>query len=621
MGPRLVALGHAHRVVADCLAWCGAITIASLLRVDFAVSRLDARGQLLVLAVVIGVHLTVAGASGLYAHRWRYGSFDEVAALARSTTITTAVLFIIDLVASHPRMVPLTAVVAGGIVALVAMAGIRYVTRLAHERGRRPSGAGVQRVLVFGAGEGGAQVVAAMLRDPDSAYLPVALLDDAPDRQRLSIMGVAVVGTRADIARGAETHDASGLLIAIPRAGRALVADITDRARAAGLTVKVLPSTRELIDGVARLADIRDLTPADLLGRRELQTRVEDAVGYLRNRRVLVTGAGGSIGSELCRQIARYDPAELILLDRDESALHGAQLSIYGRALLDGNDLVLADIRDREVMKDVFATRQPQVVFHAAALKHLPLLEQFPVEGVRTNVLATCELLRLARDAGVERFVNISTDKAADPASVLGYTKRLSERVTAFFAADTGRPYLSVRFGNVLGSRGSVLDVFQAQIAAGGPVTVTHPEVTRFFMTTAEAVELVLQAGAIGGPGEVLVLDMGDRVRIADVARRLAEMAGPDIEVEFTGLRRGEKLDEVLFGAGELDHRPRHPLIAHVPVPPLAPRALDVFALDGDSRVLVATLAELCIAATRQVRDARPTGEEVGDAHPAGSRR
>jgi FlaA1/EpsC-like NDP-sugar epimerase len=242
------------------------------------------------------------------------------------------------------------------------------------------------------------------------------------------------------------------------------------------------------------------------------------------------------------------------------------------------------------------------------------LLERFPAEGVRTNVLATRDLLALARDHDVERFVNISTDKAASPVSVLGYTKRIAERLTASIAAETGRPYLSVRFGNVLGSRGSVLDVFQAQIRDGGPVTVTHPDVTRFFMTTAEAVELVLQAGAIGEPGEALVLDMGEPVRIADVARRLAQMAGPDIELVFTGLRPGEKLEEVLLAPGELDARPHHPLIAQVPVPPLAEDALDTLALDSPH--LVAAIAELCIPSAPAVHApaARVEGEE-GHAH------
>jgi len=289
---------------------------------------------------------------------------------------------------------------------------------------------------------------------------------------------------------------------------------------------------------------------------------------------VLVTGAGGSIGSELARQIHKYGPRSLGLLDRDESALHAVQLSIYGQAPLDTPDIVLADIRDAVRMDEVFAQHRPEVIFHAAALKHLPMLEQYPDEGWKTNVLGTLNVLQSAERFGCARFVNVSTDKAADPTSVLGHTKRLAERLTAWFAERTGQAYLSVRFGNVLGSRGSMLHTFTQQIHAGGPVTVTHPDVTRFFMTIPEACELTIQAGAIGEPGEVLVLDMGEPVRILDVAKRLVARAGRDVEIVFTGLRTGEKLHEVLVSEDESGGAKRHPLISHVPAPPLDPAEL-----------------------------------------------
>jgi FlaA1/EpsC-like NDP-sugar epimerase len=291
---------------------------------------------------------------------------------------------------------------------------------------------------------------------------------------------------------------------------------------------------------------------------------------YLVNRRVLVTGAGGSIGSELCRQLARFNPAELIMLDRDESALHEVQLSIHGRALLNTPQTVLADIRDADTIMHIFNTRKPEVVFHAAALKHLPLLETYPTEAYQTNVLGTLTLLEASAQAGVGVFVNISTDKAANPISVLGYSKRIAERITAHFGktVSSGK-YMSVRFGNVLGSRGSVLMSFRDQIANGGPLTVTHRGVTRFFMTISEAVQLVIQAGAIGSSGEALVLDMGTPVSIYDVATQLVANSGKPVEIEIVGLRAGEKVHEELFGDGEEDTRPRHPLISHVPVLPV----------------------------------------------------
>ena len=273
------------------------------------------------------------------------------------------------------------------------------------------------------------------------------------------------------------------------------------------------------------------------------------------------------------------------MLDRDESALHAVQLRIEGRALLDSPDLVLVDIRDRRALGEALLHHRPEVVFHAAALKHLTMLERHPAEAVKTNVWGTLDLLEMAEAAGVSRFVNISTDKAADPCSVLGYTKRITERLTSHFSSTTGAAYLSVRFGNVLGSRGSVLTTFQNQVERGGPVTVTDPDVTRFFMTVEEAVQLVIQAGAIGRPGEALVLDMGKPVSIAEVARLIAAQSERPVSIEFTGLRPGEKLHEVLLGAGEVDIRPAHPLISQVEVPPLDPargRAIDVNLRPGD---------------------------------------
>ena len=530
------------------------------------------------------------------------GSFDEVAALARSVVITTALIFTIDLLASRPRMVPLSAPVGAAFGAFVLMGAIRYVARANDDRARRPSGADVQRLVVFGAGEGGAQVVGAMLRDPASAYLPVALIDDDPARSRLSINGVQVMGTRSGIARVAHETAATVVLIAIPSASRELVGEVTDTARAAHLDVKVLPPNRDLFDGGVGLHDIRDVTVADLLGRREIETSLESIAGYLTGKRVLVTGAGGSIGSELCRQIHRFAPEQLLMLDRDESALHAVQLSIEGRALLDRPELILADLRDKESMTSVVKRWRPQVIFHAAALKHLTLLEQHPAEAIRTNVLATEHLLALAEATGVERFVNISTDKAADPVSVLGYSKRIAERLTADTASRSPGVFLSVRFGNVLGSRGSVLEAFQAQIEAGGPLTVTHPDVRRYFMTTAEAVELVIQAGAIGGPGEVLVLDMGAPVRIAALAGRLAGLADRRIDIVFTGLRPGEKLDEVLFGVDEVDTRGAHPMIAHVAVLPLAVSELEGLDLRAPRQDLIDELQTLCMTGERRHR-------------------
>jgi FlaA1/EpsC-like NDP-sugar epimerase len=406
-----------------------------------------------------------------------------------------------------------------------------------------------------------------MLRNKQSPYVPVALLDDDEAKVHLKIMGVPVAGRRTDLPEVAAAKGAEALVIAVPTAEASVVRDLAAIAGEAGLRTLILPPVDRLLGESVNLTDIRPLSEEDLLGRVQIDTDIEAIAEYLTDRRVLVTGAGGSIGSELCRQISRFAPSELIMLERDESALHAVQLSIDGRGLLDDPNLVIADIRDAQRVHEVFDQYAPEVVFHTAALKHVPLLESHPDEGHKTNVVGTQNLLEAAARTGVTRFVNISTDKAADPINVLGRTKRMAEQLTSRAAECAEGDFMSVRFGNVLGSRGSVLVAFRQQIEAGGPVTVTHRDVTRYFMTIPEAVELVIQAGAIGGGGDAFVLDMGEPVRIYEVARRLVEQAERPVEIVFTGLRPGEKLHEVLLGDDEMGAPTSHPLITRVEVP------------------------------------------------------
>lgn len=564
------------RITLDVAAWTAAIALMVYVRFNLSFEQGSGSGLWKALPLLIVIQVLAGYAVGLYRRRWRYGSFDEVAALVVTAAVTTGALYWLNHSYLKPRPVPQSAVLAGGAFGLVLMAAIRYVWRLALERLRRPTERTAQKLLIYGAGEGGLQVITALLRSPTSRFLPVGLLDDDPAKQRLSITGVPVMGGRHNMSEARSKTGAETLLIAVPSASSKTIGELADLAAEAGLTVKVLPPVDELFDqhNVGE-RDIRDLTEADLLGRHQIQTNIDEIAGYLTGKKVLVTGAGGSIGSELCRQLHRFAPAQLLMLDRDESALHQVQLSIHGRALLDTPDVILADIRDAGRIRELFQQHRPDVVFHAAALKHLPLLEQYPEEAYKSNVLGTLNVLQAAQETQVGVFVNISTDKAANPISILGYSKRVAERLTADIGhRTTVGTYLSVRFGNVLGSRGSVLHSFHDQIARGGPVTVTDRDVTRFFMTIPEAVQLVIQAGAIGRTGEVLVLDMGEPVRIHDVARRLIAQADKPIRIQFTGLRPGEKLHEELFGDGELDHRPRHPLIAHAAVPPLAPDEL-----------------------------------------------
>lgn len=497
------------------------------------------------------------------------GSFEETADLGRAIVVTAVPLIAIVLLTDWVRGVPRSLAVLSPALALGGMFTMRFVVR-SYRWGRGTVDQARQKAIIFGAGFSGRQLLRALQNDPNTSYAPVAILDDDPRKRRLKIDGLRVQGGREAIAETAERTDASALVIAIPSADREDLNQLRKLARPAGLDMLVLPPTDARIGGI-RGHELRNLNLEDLLGRRRVQLDEEAISASIAGKVVLVTGAGGSIGSELARQIQRFGPSKLVLLDRDESALHRVQMSLTGRALLDDGTLALVCIRDLDGLREIFAREQPQLVFHAAALKHLTLLEEFPLEAWKTNVLGTQNVLRAADEVGVEVFVNISTDKAANPTCVLGYSKRLAERLTAYYATKPGR-YVSVRFGNVLGSRGSVIEAFTAQIERGGPVTVTDPEVERYFMLIPEASQLVLEASVIGRDGEVMVLEMGAPVKIVDVAHTLIELSGrTDVEVVFTGLRPGEKLTEELFAHGESVRRAEHPLVNAVSVPTINP--------------------------------------------------
>ena len=563
------------RVLLDLTVWVVAASLAIYLRFDLSPSAQDLDGLRRAVPLVAAMQIVFGMLVGLYRHRWMYGSYDEVGPLFSTAVFTSVSFLLLNGYYFDVRLIPQSVGVVAGIFGFGGMAAIRYMWRLIIERVKRPNGDDVERIIIYGAGEEGLRAATLLLRNKTSKYVPVAFIDDHPDRQRLTVMGVSVVGGKEQIQSTAQKFGATSLLIADSIVSAEIIGDLADLATEAGITVKILPSLNELMGALPSESNIRDLSEEDLLGRHLVETNLAEISHYLAGRTILVTGAGGSIGSELCRQLQSFGLKRLVMLDRDESALHSVELSITGRALLEGDDLVLCDLRDEEAIAEVFSSVRPDVVFHAAALKHLPLLEKFPEEAYKTNVEGTVNVLRAAQRVGVAVFVNVSTDKAADPTSVLGYSKRTAEFLTSHIGieAKIGN-YLSVRFGNVLGSRGSVLVSFRDQIARGGPVTVTHPEVTRYFMTVQEAVQLVIQAGAIGKSGEALILDMGDPVKIEDVARRLINQSGRDIDIVHTGLRPGEKLHEVLFGDGEMDERPRHPLISHAAVPPINPEEL-----------------------------------------------
>ncbi|MFI5892304.1 polysaccharide biosynthesis protein [Actinoplanes sp. NPDC051513] len=585
----------------DALAWAAGLNLAVLTRYEFGLDAHHSAGALPMIVLAVVLQAALGHARHLYRGRYAFGTLEDVRTVWQTVLATTIALLLLDLLLPGSR-VPPGAPLVGGLLALVLMLAARLVWRLRLDARSRPDARVATRVLLFGAGSAGRNLLQSMRYDPNGRYLPVGVIDDDPRKRRMVFYGVPVLGDRNDIAAQVGRTGATTVVLAVANAAAELVRDIRDLATDAGVCFLVVPSVTELMDREINVRDLREPEVTDLLGRHQIDTDLESIAGYLTGKRVLVTGAGGSIGSELCRQIHRFAPAELMMLDRDETSLQAVQLSLDPQASLTDPSLLLASLRDVDRVREIFRTRRPQVVFHAAALKHLPLLERYPGEAIKTNIWGTLAVLSAASE--VERFVNISTDKAADPVSVLGYSKRITERLTAYVARHSPGSFLSVRFGNVLGSRGSVFTTFSAQIADGGPVTVTHPDVTRYFMTTQEAVHLVIQAAAIGRDGEALVLEMGEPVRIAEVARQMVDLAPSEVEIRYTGLRPGEKLSEVLFGEGETDVRPFHPLISHVTVPPLDPAAVRGIDANAEPSVLVAELARLCALPAEAARPA-----------------
>lgn len=585
-----VGLGVSQWLVVDAAMWTAMFIAALWMRYDFSVDQLaQSLGMghsYLVLGALILITFLVGWLTGLYRGRFVPGSVLESSVLTFVFATASVTVFLGVIVAGQYDGVPRsTPIVAGAFTTLTALVFRSLVRR------KRLFGAGAsknaERALVFGAGDGGLQLVRQLRRSEVSQFNPVAVLDDDPKKRHMVIEGIRVYGGRDKLDELAHRTGASTLLLAVPSLPTNELIDIRDRAEAAGLHVLVLPPLDSMMQGRVAADELREINVNDLLGRKPAHLNQTQIAEYIRGKRILVTGAGGSIGSELCRQIVRFRPAELMMLDRDESGLHAVQLSINDQAMLDGDDTILTSIRDRETVIEIFAQRKPQIVFHAAALKHMPLLEQYPLEALKTNVLGTLNVLDAAEKSGVETFVNISTDKAANPCSALGTSKRIAERITAAKAIeDKGAKYVSVRFGNVLGSRGSVLTVFEKQIKDGGPVTVTDPEVNRFFMTIPEACQLVLQAAAVGATGETMVLDMGEPIKIADVARTLIEQSGKEIEIVYTGLRENEKMAEKLFDDTEKPvMAEKHEALSGVRVPPLT--------LDGKNNLAHLTRVEV----------------------------
>lgn len=567
----------------------------TVVRYDFDMGQVNFRGMFVCSGIALLVFL-VCGPLAVYRGRYRRGSTDQFAAIAGTVALGIGLMWVAEFVFARQLLIPTSVPIAAGAIMVVVKSLENWVRRNLRHRTLSTSSSSRPTIIV-GAGSQGMLALDMIAEDPRNEFAAIGILDDDPSKRHLRYNGIRVIGSVTDIAGQVDRTGASVVIIAISDLPPEDLQRIASNLDSRPVEIKIMPKlavsdyNRPEPDslGVADLRhrNFRDVSLEDLIGRQPITTNVEDISSAITDRVVLVTGAGGSIGSQLCKQVSRFAPARLVMTDRDESGLHATQLGLEGSALLTSEDLVLGDLRDTAFIAALVAEVKPDIIFHAAALKHLTFLERFPEQAVRTNVGASLDLLDAAVSNDVESFVHISTDKAAGATSVLGRTKFSIERAVASVAADSGRKYMSVRFGNVLGSRGSVLETFVAQVAAGDPVTVTDPEVTRYFMTADEACELVLQAAAIGRPGETLVLDMGKPIKIDDLAKRVIALSGrPDARIVYTGLRPGEKLTEALLSPDEVDIRPTHPLITQVPIAPIDLNALRrLVAISRDSGV------------------------------------
>jgi len=564
--------------------------------------------------LVVLIKLVVFVLFGFYNRWWRYVSTRDMWGAARGVVVASLAADLTVYLVSpvHNVRLPRSVAAMDLLLTLAFVAGSRLLARSLIERPRGGLVARGKEVLVIGAGDAAQLILREMLKSSALGYTPIGLIDDDPRKKNLRLHGIRVLGTTDELPHILSDNKPDEVLIAIPSASGAHRQKVVEVAHAAGVPVKTLPGLYELISGDLDLAgQIRPVQVEDVLGREQVEVDFEQIASYLRDQTVLVTGAGGSIGAELCRQIARVGPARLILVDQAETPLFEIE-----RELVDDRDFpaavpVLADVKDRAKMRQVFERYRPGVVFHAAAYKHVPLMESNPIEAVANNTLATKVMAEVAGEFEAERFVLISTDKAVNPKTVMGQCKALCEWIVEGLGhrSDVATRFVAVRFGNVLGSSGSVIPIFRRQIERGGPVTVTHPEMTRYFMTIPEAVSLVVQAGAIGGRGQVFVLDMGEPVKIVDLAHNMIRLSGKEPETEipiaFVGTRPGEKLHEELWSEDEAVGETGHSKIMRSSRAPV----------DGDWLDGKLTELERLVAAGDTLEVVAKLGEIVRDPH------
>ena len=549
---------------------------------------------------------------GIQRGLWRYVGIHDLGRIFWASLASTAVFYVIIHWLLAWRDYPQSVIISTGLLSMIFLGGIRLAVRWFREW-LQIVGPTARRILIVGAGNAGELLVRDLKANPSYNYKPVGFVDDDPIKQKARIHGVPVLGTIADIARAVERHEAREIIVALPSATPRIMQRILAACESCPAPIKTLPNVKQLLNSPVSMRRVRPMSLEDLLQREPIQTDLQELHLFLGGQSILVTGAGGSIGSELCRQIARYRPGVLILLERHENSLYALELELR-EAFPQMNILaVLEDINSADRLQEIFSRTSPHLIFHAAAHKHVPLMEQNATEAVRNNILGTRIVAHAAGGAGVARFILISTDKSVNPTSVMGATKQLAECLVQDMNRQGGTRFTVVRFGNVLGSNGSVVPRFAEQIKRGGPVTVTHPEIRRYFMTIPEAVQLVLQASVMGQGGEVFVLDMGEQMRVADLARNMILLSGhrpeQDIKIVFTGLRPGEKLYEELFAKSERVEATQHHKIN---------RAVSTEQLVGDALAEhIAELERLCLSANADPVIVRKLREIVSNYEPA----
>jgi FlaA1/EpsC-like NDP-sugar epimerase len=583
--------------------------LAYSLRFDGAIpNRYDRLLEETIVLIVV-MKLVIFALFGLYSKLWRFVDQRDFETILKAVVVSTVgvivVLFLFSIGRHDP---PRTVLALDFLLALVFTSGARFAVRALVERPTR--GPLLERaaneVLIVGAGNGGQQVAFELRRNPGLRSAPVGFVDDDPRKQGMRVAGHKVLGTTDELPRVLDGVRPNEVIIAIPSAPGTMRQKVVTACRERGIPVRTLPTTFELLSGGLNLMrQVREVRVEDVLGREPVRVEIDSVGAYLRGRTVLVTGAGGSIGAELSRQIARVGPKLLVLVEHSENALFEIRRELEEERHFRRTSAVLADCKDATRMREIFAEHEPSVVFHAAAYKHVPLMEENPVEAVRNNAVATRIVAAAAGEAGAERFVLVSTDKAVSPATVMGASKALAEwAVEAAQNRWKGTRFSAVRFGNVLGSSGSVVPIFRRQIAQGGPVTVTDGKMTRYFMTIPEAVQLIIRSGELSTGGEVFVLEMGEPVKILDLARNMIRIAGlepeVDVGIEIIGRRPGEKLHEELFNPGERPQPTPAEKIVCAVRSPLAPAwvesafaRIEELVYAGDAAALAGAVAEL----------------------------